>query len=348
MNYKNIFSLFVAAATLSCASMGGMDKKLEDLQISDETHGQKKPRFTDIFGAVEEGDLERVKQIVAVDKNSVNAKNKYGNTPLHKAYWEKNFEMVKYLVEKGADVNAKNKWLETPLHEAAANGQLKVIEYLITNKADVNAKDKENVTPLHKAAFWQNLELVKYLIGKGADVSLQDKAGNTLLHRVASWSQSGEGVIYLVKNGAQIDIKNNNGVTALHISAAGGHCEAVQHLIERGARVDIKNNWGDTPLHMAAQNGHLEVVKVICESFKCTPVSPLYNWRQAQELLELLSTKNADGETVLDIGREETVDYLTQIAKKAKTVKNPLLTALEKGQKIDVTFAYKSDDLWRN
>jgi ankyrin repeat protein len=60
------------------------------------------------------GDIEAVKQAIA-DGADVNAKNEYGNTPLHPAAIEGHKEVVELLIAAGADVNAKIDHGDTPL-----------------------------------------------------------------------------------------------------------------------------------------------------------------------------------------------------------------------------------------
>ena len=63
------------------------------------------------------GNIEAVNQYLAAGTD-VNAKDKYGRTPLHEAaYWDHK-EIVELLITKGADVNAKTKRGETPLDQA--------------------------------------------------------------------------------------------------------------------------------------------------------------------------------------------------------------------------------------
>ena len=76
-----------------------------------------------------------------------------GESP--KDIWEAakqgNLEAVKQHLADGADVNAKDKYGLTPLHHAAWQGRNEIVELLIANGADVNAKDVDGVTPLDRA-----------------------------------------------------------------------------------------------------------------------------------------------------------------------------------------------------
>jgi ankyrin repeat protein len=55
---------------------------------------------------------------------------------------------VKQHLAAGTDVNAKNKYGFTPLHDAAMNNRKEVVELLIDKGADVNAKMEDGDTPL--------------------------------------------------------------------------------------------------------------------------------------------------------------------------------------------------------
>ncbi|CAK9253993.1 unnamed protein product, partial [Sphagnum jensenii] len=54
--------------------------------------------------------------------------------------------------EKGADAKSANNGGDTPLHRAAANGEWDVVKYLAEKGADAKAADKDGDTPLHRAA----------------------------------------------------------------------------------------------------------------------------------------------------------------------------------------------------
>ncbi|XP_035692592.1 protein VAPYRIN-like [Branchiostoma floridae] len=88
-----------------------------------------------------------------------------------------NTEVVKLLVQLGTNVEAKDKAGETALHRASRKGHTEVVKLLIQLGADVEAKDKHGWTALHVASINGNTEMVKLLIQLGADVEAKDKDG---------------------------------------------------------------------------------------------------------------------------------------------------------------------------
>ena len=129
--------------------------------------------------AVQDGEMQTVKDLLAKGAN-VNAKDDKGRTAL---LWvapaRDNPEMVKVLIEKGADVNAKDNEGETALMIAASQSNPGILEALIEAGAEVDATNKAGGTALMAAAFRANIEEIKILLAKGADRKLKDKKGRT-------------------------------------------------------------------------------------------------------------------------------------------------------------------------
>lgn len=63
--------------------------------------------FKYILKYTEKGDLERVEKCVQRFPHSINARDSDGYTPLHRACHNDNVELVKFLIDKGADVESK-------------------------------------------------------------------------------------------------------------------------------------------------------------------------------------------------------------------------------------------------
>ena len=97
---------------------------------------------------------------------------------IHKAAYDGNIEAVKQHLAAGTDVNAKGKYGATPLHNTAIK---EIAELLIPNGAEVNAKDGNGWTPLHYAAGRGHRETAELLIAKGADVNAKGADGKTPL-----------------------------------------------------------------------------------------------------------------------------------------------------------------------
>ena len=74
---------------------------------------------------------------------------------------------------------------KTNLHEAAKSGQLEVVKLLIQIGANVNAMDSKGRTPLHSAAINGNLDIVKLLLKNGAKKNVEDEDDETPL----SWAK---------------------------------------------------------------------------------------------------------------------------------------------------------------
>ena len=91
-----------------------------------------------------------------------------------------NIETVKQHLDAGADVNAKGKYGRTPLHYAASRGLKKIIELLIAQGADVNTKievgDYKGQTPLDGAIQWNRTETANLLRKHGGKTARELKA----------------------------------------------------------------------------------------------------------------------------------------------------------------------------
>ena len=94
-------------------------------------------------------------------------------------------EVVKHLIDNGADPNLKNKEGETALHGASLYGYLEVVKHLMANSADQKLTNKKGETALHKASYEGEHAIVKHLMVYGADHKLKDNNGKTAYDRAA-------------------------------------------------------------------------------------------------------------------------------------------------------------------
>ena len=135
---------------------------------------QKPKEFQEPAG---KGDLEAVKK--AIEKGGkVDKLDAAGQTALMWASEGGHMEVIKYLIEKGADVNiVSNKYGRgSAMIYAAAAGRLEVVQYLVDHGANINATStSQNETALIWAVAMGHPDIVKYLLEKGADQTIINK-----------------------------------------------------------------------------------------------------------------------------------------------------------------------------
>ncbi|PRD22884.1 UNVERIFIED_CONTAM: Ankyrin-3 [Trichonephila clavipes] len=99
-------------------------------------------------------------------------KNKWSEswTLLHYAVYNGNLNLVNgvfdLLLAKVGDINAKDKWYWTPLHYAVCYNEPNMVKFLIDKGANIEARSKRNETPLYLAVKEDKLDVVKSFFGK--------------------------------------------------------------------------------------------------------------------------------------------------------------------------------------
>ncbi|AYV85715.1 MAG: ankyrin repeat protein [Satyrvirus sp.] len=131
--------------------------------------------------------------------------------------------MVRYLVEKGANIHACD---DCALRLAARNGHLQVVQFLVEKGANLHACDYD---ALQVAAQNGHLQVVQFLVEKGANIH----ACNDYALRLAAQNGHLQVVQFLVEKDANIHAGNDY---ALRWAFKNGFLEVVQCLIEKGGK----------------------------------------------------------------------------------------------------------------
>jgi len=132
-----------------------------------------------LFEASAAGKFDVVAHLLYTHPEAVNDYAADGFTPLGLACYFGQFEVARYLVLKGADVNlpSNNGFNVFPIHSAAAGNYTDIVRMLVDNGAQVNVRQQAGATPLHSAAQNGNLELLILLLEHGASTESRMEGG---------------------------------------------------------------------------------------------------------------------------------------------------------------------------
>jgi ankyrin repeat protein len=200
------------------------------------------------------GEVETVRQAVGSSTGllgrGVERAGQGGWTPLHVAVAEGQADVVRVLVEAGADLAARTEHNRTPLH-IALQYSAALVPLLLELGAVIDAPS---------AAYLDDVPRLTELLDGGA--ALTDPLSGVDLLSWAALGGADAAAKFLLDRGADVD------GGALHAAAEGGHVDLVRMLLEAGADVDRRDpDSGRAPLHAAVAAGPggdaLEIVRVL-------------------------------------------------------------------------------------
>ena len=216
----------------------------------------------------------------------------------------------------------------TPLFIAAASGDLEIMRLLLEKGAQVNACDKEHCTPLMIASKNSHVNVVKLLIDREADLALQDQDGETAIHYAVEKDgrdgNSDEILSCLIENGADVNVRSNDNCTPLMVGSRHNcHIDLLKLLVKHGAQIDLQNDDGDTALHYACYPQSSTVFYALRDlgatflenNYRLTPLLFASNLCEAFFVMDLIQT--------LDLTKKERVDALELLGASLATQLSP-------------------------
>ena len=196
--------------------------------------------------------------------------------------------MIEEGIKRGCDLNIRDKNKNTPLIEASIIGNPEIVKLLVDNGADVNSQNNLGQTALYLVVKGQYTDLVKLLLEKGAaytiatesneyPIDVARKLGNKEIEYIIShgvFTYLEKGYIGLVKKyiseGDDINIVNSDGSTLLHECVYHDFAEIGIILIQSGADIMKKDNNGISPLMFAiVLKSNALLNEMIKKGFKC-------------------------------------------------------------------------------
>ncbi|KAH9029581.1 hypothetical protein EDB85DRAFT_2275987 [Lactarius pseudohatsudake] len=175
--------------------------------------------------------------------------------PLPAALYKRYFDVANLLHKHGAVVEVKI--YHTPLYAASYDGRVDIMRWLLNHGADANARNKDGWTPLHTATAHGILKAVQVLLEHNADVNMRCNKGRTPLYATVYYSgdrlegKMGEVLQRLLEHGADPNTGDNNHWTPLHQASSMGLLEVARLLLSYGANVDERDGKGWMPFQVA-------------------------------------------------------------------------------------------------
>eukprot|EP01091_Cochliopodium_minus_P000913 TRINITY_DN1080_c0_g6_i1.p1 TRINITY_DN1080_c0_g6~~TRINITY_DN1080_c0_g6_i1.p1 ORF type:complete len:739 (-),score=227.44 TRINITY_DN1080_c0_g6_i1:18-2234(-) len=188
---------------------------------------------------------------------------KMGNTKMLQKEIKKNKKLLEIVDDKGSSL----------LHSASQEGNVEMVKMLLECGANINAIDKEKYTPVLEAASQKHFNVVKLLLDKNADPNMLNTGNSGILHYLIRIDEKSNDlniqkqlIIQCCKMGANINMKNKFGETPLHQSIMRRSLEITQFLISQNADINKINKFGETGLHKAVILKDFDLVKFLLEN----------------------------------------------------------------------------------
>jgi len=174
------------------------------------------------------------------------AKEKRFDQMLCDAAYNGNLEMCELLLKAGANVNGEGTF-STALQTASMYNHPEIVKLLLEHGAETDHKDFKGNTSLILAASEGNIEIVKMLLAHGADIQAKNNGGWTALMQAALFGRM-ETMKYLLEHGANANDKaeSERNITVLMLACDSGKEESVKLLLEHGADPFAKDDVGLT------------------------------------------------------------------------------------------------------
>ena len=249
--------------------------------------------LVNIHEAIQYGNIQKLTELLGNTEGKKVINDEFnGYTPLFRiimntyGYWQCYGDilvnMMKLLLDNGADPNIQNNGGFTPLIQACYLGNIRAVKILIDKGADVNIKTKLGVNAIQKASYNGYADIVELLISNGANVNEASNVGKTPLMKAVELGGR-------TKDRMFEDVYNR-------------YKRTIKILIKNGAKLDVSNKYGDKIVDHSVRTGIFDYVcKIAKKHFKNT----LYPFLKAKsEYNRLEKLENSEGISEEERGRE--------------------------------------------
>ena len=188
-----------------------------------------------------------------------------------------NIELIRCLLELGANPNKSGDGIEAPLMAAAQFNNVEAMSLLVEYNANVHMFNIGHTSAIHCAACTGSNSCVKFLLEAGVSPDHHEHTTNITPLIIAASVNNEKAVSLLLERGANIDFQETNGYTALMQASIMGQALTTEALLNAGANPNLtasKNHQGVTALYLACRASYENIVKLLLNG-KADPNIPL-------------------------------------------------------------------------
>jgi uncharacterized protein len=210
------------------------------------------PEPVDLIAAIDAGDAERVRALLADDPALAEARGEDGVSALLHARYRFDRAMTDALLAVDPDMD---------VFDAAALGHIDRLRHrLEEDPARATAFASDGFTALHLAAFFGKAEATRILLDAGASVDTygRNDLANQPLHAAAA-GRAVEVCRLLLGAGADVTAAQHGGVTPLHQAAQSGDVELTELFLSAGADPRTPAADGRSAIELATEAGHTDL-----------------------------------------------------------------------------------------
>jgi len=214
-----------------------------------------------VLAAIGTGDLPTVNRFLA-EGGSVYSVAQYQGLA-ERAIEANQLPILKLLHQHGLDFNRASRGFEdSPLILALKKGCEEMVRYMLENGADPNRKFVRGRTVFTAyCSFASGDQIAKLLIDRGADPN--DSSDDSLPFVCASYAENIQLMELLLSKGANLEWQDSRGKTPLILAAQSGKEKSVRFLLQHGADINARDKEKKTALTWAKNNNHSTVVAIL-------------------------------------------------------------------------------------
>ncbi len=193
-------------------------------------------------------------------------KTENGDTLLHIAAASNHIELMRILLEAGADETVTNEYGKLPIHATSDSVNEEGFKELLEAFKNIDVPNLKNGRTLFMDIMSNrpSKEIVEYFINRGVNINHHDDKGNSPLHIIAKEKGAIDVVKLLVQSGAEINVPNLDGDTPLLNALKNKSLVTAKYLLKNGADFNAENNNGVTPINYAIEHGMTAIVEQMC------------------------------------------------------------------------------------